>query len=57
MEILANTAPTAAAGWKYTLQHVFFRRLLLSQNSKRYCSMCSVIADAIAPDYAVVKCG
>ena len=55
MEVMADTVPTAATGSNSTpLQHAFIRSLLLSQNPKGYCSMCRVVAEAKAPDYAAI---
>ena len=55
MEVTVGRNSTAATGWKSTpLQHSFIRRLLLSYDPKGNCSMCSVVADATALDYAAI---
>ena len=56
MEVMADAVPTTAMGSNSTtLQHAFMRSLLLSQYRKGYCSMCSVVADAKALDYAAIE--
>jgi pimeloyl-ACP methyl ester carboxylesterase len=57
MEALADAVPAAAPGAKATgLQRAFIRALLMSQDPQGYASLCKVIADAEAPDYASIKC-
>ena len=56
MEPLANTIPTGATGSKSTsLQHAMIRSLLLSQKPEGYCSMCNVVASAVAPKYEDIE--
>ncbi|PCH07491.1 Alpha/beta hydrolase fold-1 [Penicillium occitanis (nom. inval.)] len=56
MEPMANTIPNAATGSKSTaLQKAFIRELILSQSPGGYISLCKVISEATAPDYAAIK--
>lgn len=56
MEALADSVPASAPGAKATgLQRAFIRALIMSQDPKGYASLCKVIADAEAPDYAAIQ--
>lgn len=56
MEPMANTIPNAATGSKSTaLQKAFIRELILGQSPEGYISLCKVISEATAPDYAAIK--
>lgn len=53
---MANTIPNAATGSKSTaLQKAFIRELILGQSPEGYISLCKVISEATAPDYAAIK--
>lgn len=52
---MANTIPNAATGSKSTALHkAFIRELILGQSPEGYVSLCRVISEATAPDYAAI---
>lgn len=53
---MANTIPAAATGSRSTpLQKAFIRELILGQDPEGYVSLCHVVSEATAPDYAAVR--